>query len=89
MIKYIYATKNKKSGNFNMPTLHDFPKENAAEVFSISAKETPEQGKEAVKELEVYYLGTFDTKTAKVEQEIGYLIDLGAVLSDNGTSAKV
>lgn len=83
MIKTIFATKNKKSGNFNAPMFYDFPKENAAEVFTISAKETPAQGKEAVKELEVYYLGTLDTKTGVIVSEIEYIIDLGSVLNDN------
>ena len=87
MIKYIYATKNKLSGNFNVPTLYDIPKENAAEAFTISAKETPVQGKEAVKELEVYYLGIFDTKTGEIKMEKEYLIDLGAVLSGDGKQA--
>ena len=31
MTKYVYASKNKLSGNFNMPVLHDFPRENAVE----------------------------------------------------------
>ena len=82
MIKYVYCCKNKKSGNFNAPILQDFPKENAVEAYSISAKET---ASEAIKELELYYLGTFDTKTGVYDQkEKEYLIDLGAVL-DNGT----
>lgn len=84
MIKTIFATKNKKSGNFNIPMFYDFPKENAAEVFTISAQETPEQGKEAVKELEVYYLGTLDTKTGVIVSEPEYIIDLGSVLTDHG-----
>jgi hypothetical protein len=84
MIKTIFATKNKKSGNFNAPMFYDFPKENAAEVFTISAKETPDQGVEAVKELEVYYLGTLDTKTGAIVSEIEYIIDLGSVLTDHG-----
>ena len=88
MIKYIYATKNKLSGNFNVPMLYDIPKENAAEAFTISARETPAEGKAAVKELEVYYLGTFDTKTAEIVSEKEYLIDLGAVLSVDGGSEK-
>lgn len=86
MIKTIFATKNKKSGNFNAPMYYDFPKENAAEVFSVSAKETPEQGKEAVKELEVYYLGTLDTKTGVIVSDIEYIIDLGSVLNDNNAN---
>lgn len=81
MIKYVYTTKNKLSGNFNAPMLHDFPKDNAAEVFTISAKESQA---EQVKELEVYYLGTFDTKTGIFSSEVEYIIDLGSVLVDGG-----
>ena len=39
MIKYIYASKNKLSGNFNTPMLHDFPKEAACESFGASLAE--------------------------------------------------
>lgn len=85
MIKYMYATKNKLSGNFNMPVLHDFTQENAVEQFSISALENPT---EQIKELEVYYLGTFDTKTGKVENVVEYLVDLGAVIENGRTKDK-
>lgn len=79
MIKYIYASKNKLSGNFNTPILHDFPKEAAPEAFAISAKEAPKDAR--IGELEIYYLGTFDTKTGEIKQEQEYLIDLGSVLN--------
>lgn len=83
MIKYVYSSKNKLSGNFNMPVLQDFTKDNAAEQFSISALENPT---EQVKELEMYYLGTFDTKTGVFVNEVEFLVDLGAVL--NGREEK-
>lgn len=78
MIKYIYASKNKLSGNFNTPILHDFPKEAAPEAFAISAKEAPKDVR--IGELEIYYLGTFDTKTAEIKSEQEFLIDLGTVV---------
>ena len=78
MTKYIYASKNKLSGNFNTPILHDFPKEAAPEAFAISAKEAPKESR--IGELEIYYLGTFDTKTGEVKQEIEFLVDLGTVV---------
>lgn len=81
MKKYIYASKNVKSGNFNMPTLQDFPKENAAEAFEISFKETRKEAVEAMKELDVYYLGTFDTKTGKIcPEDPEFLVSGAAVL---------
>lgn len=78
MTKYVYASKNKLSGNFNMPTLHDFTKDNAVEQFSVSVLENRT---EQIKELEMYYLGTFDTKTGEFVQDIEFLVDLGAVLN--------
>lgn len=63
MKKYIYCSKNVKSGNFNQPQYYDFPEENAAEQFEISFKEARKEAVEAMKELDVYYLGYFDTKT--------------------------
>ena len=80
MTKYVYASKNKLSGNFNMPVLHDFPRENAVEQFTISALENPS---EQIKELEMYYLGTFDTKTGVFKQtDLCFLVDLGSVLNE-------
>ena len=69
MTKYVYATKNLKSGNFNKPDLQDFPPENAREVYEVSFKEAPVEQKGFIKELEIYYLGEFDTKTGKFDQE--------------------
>lgn len=77
MIKYVYTTKNKKSGNFNQPMLQDFDKDNAVEVYTISAQEA---NVEAVKELEVYYLGTFDTKTGIFSSLVEFIMDLGSVI---------
>lgn len=83
MTKYMYATKNVKSGNFNVPQLYDFVSENAAEVFEISFKETPKEGVEAVKELDVYYLGIFDTKTGLfVTSDPVFILSGSAVLGD-------
>lgn len=78
MTKFVYATKNKLSGNFNEPKFYDFEKDGAVEQFTISALENPS---EILKELEVYFLGTFDTKTGIFVSEVEYLIDLGAVLN--------
>lgn len=78
MTKYIYASKNKLSGNFNTPVLHDFPKDAAAEAFTISAKEA---NNAQVGELEIYYLGTFDTKSGVITQENEFIVDLGSVIN--------
>ena len=73
MIKYVYTTRNKLSGNFNSPLLYDIPKENAAEAFAISAKESKDP---LVAELEAYYLGTYDTKTGLFVNEQEFLISI-------------
>ena len=82
MIKYIYASKNKLSGNFNVPMFEDFEPEGAAERYSIAAVE---HSSEAVKELEMYFLGTFDTKTGVLVSSIDYLVDLGVVINGRET----
>lgn len=87
MIKYVYSTKNKLSGNFNAPQLQDFPKDNAAEVFTISAREA-KAAKDQLKELEVYYLGTFDSKTGAFTCEQEYILDLGSVIYDEQDGSK-
>ena len=51
MIKYIYSSKNVKSGNFNKPMLEDFGPENAKERYEVTFKETPSGAVEAAKEL--------------------------------------
>lgn len=86
MIKFIYATKNKLSANFNNPMFYDFDKDAARESFTISALETPAEGKKAIKELEVYFLGTFDTKLGVFVPDNDFIVDLGQVLElkENG-----
>ena len=77
MTKYIYASKNKLSGNFYEPKFYDFTTESAKEQFTITALESKDP---LIKELEVYYLGTFDTKTGLFVSEVEYLLDLGAII---------
>lgn len=78
MIKYVYATKNKLSGNFNTPLFYDFPVEAAAESFSITAKESPKEAR--LEELEVYYLGIYDTKSGEIKMDQQFIVDLGIVI---------
>ena len=90
MIKYIYASKNVKSGNFNTPMLYDFNADNARDAFEVSFKETPKEGVEAVKELDIYYLGTYDTKTGLFKQEeVVFIVSGASILGDtNGRERK-
>lgn len=82
MIKYVYASRNKKSGQYSDPAYHLFNKEDAVEVWTASAKETPDEMKERVKEVEMYYIGEFDTKTGLIKcvDEPEFIIDLGSVI---------
>ena len=83
MIKYVYASKNVKSGNFNVPILENFNEEAAKEAYEISFKEAAANAKEQLKELDIYYLGTFDTKTGLFMQvEPVFLVSGAAVLGD-------
>ena len=83
MIKHVYASKNVKSGNFNTPQLYDFNADAAREAFEISFKETPKEGVDAVKELDIYYLGTYDTKTGIFSQdEVTFIVSGAAVLGE-------
>lgn len=83
MIKYVYASKNVKSGNFNTPVLENFNEEAAKEAYEISFKEAGAGAKEQLKELDIYYLGTFDTKTGFFKQvEPVFLVSGAAVLGD-------
>ena len=84
MTKYVFASKNVKSGNFNVPQLYDFDKDSAKEAFEISMKETPAAGVEAVKELEIYYLGEFDTKSGLFSNNEPEYIVSGLEVLGNG-----
>lgn len=81
MIKYVYGFKNKKSGNFGDPRYEVLDKNNAVEAFTISAKEAPKESQTMMKELDLYYLGTFDTKSGKAELvDPEYLLSFESVI---------
>lgn len=82
MTKYLYATKNVKSGNFGQARYEDFPKEAAVEVYKVACDEAPEGDRLLFKELDVYYLGTFDTKTGKFEGDPEFLVSLASLIGD-------
>lgn len=80
MTNYVYAFKNKKSGNFNKPLFEVIPDEAALEAFTISVKEAPASQDEVLKELDLYYLGKFDTKSGVFEPvEPVFILDCGSV----------
>lgn len=67
MIKYVYGVKNILSSNFGNPQFEVLDKEQAIEAYTISAKEASGEARERMRELDLYYLGTFDTTTGKCE----------------------
>ena len=82
MIKYVYAFKNVLSGQFGNPVFEVIPESDAVEAYSAAAKEAVGQDKEKMKELDLYYLGTFDTKTCELKvAEPEFLVSLKEVLN--------
>lgn len=80
MILNVYATRNKKSGQFGKLDLQIMDKKQAVESYSISALEADEKSKILLKELDLYHVGTYDTATGKITgNDPELLLDLGAV----------
>lgn len=80
MILNVYATRNKKSGQFGKIDLQIMDKKTAIESYSISVLEADEKSKILLAELDLYYLGTYDTATGLIDDnKPELLIDLGAV----------
>lgn len=81
MKKYIYAFKNIKSGQFGTPVYEVIDNDQAVEAYTAAAKECPEQEKARNAELDLYYLGTFETKTGVSDLvEPIYLLSLKEVI---------
>lgn len=79
MILHVYATKNKKSGQFGKPDVQVMDHEQIKESYACSFLEAPEDQKVYLRELEVYSLGTYDTSSGVVSGEVVYLMDLGVL----------
>lgn len=79
MILQVYATKNKKSGQFGKPSVEVMKPEQIKESYTCSFLEAPEDQKKYLRELEVYKLGEYDTATGKIVADIVYLMDLGSI----------
>lgn len=79
MILNVYATKNKKSGQFGKPDVQVMNHEQIKESYTCSFLEAPENQKVLLRELEVYCLGTFNTDTGIIVAEITYLMDFGGL----------
>lgn len=83
MIMYLYATKNKKSGNFGKVSTEVYEPEKAVVIYSTSAKEAHEKEKVYLAELDLYTLGTIDTQTGVITSKVEFLFDIGTVYVGN------
>ena len=79
MMLNVYATRNKKSGQYGKPDVQVMSEEQIKESYTCSFLEAPEEQKLLLRELEVYKLGTYDTETGVIAAEVSYLMDLGAI----------
>lgn len=80
MILQVYATRNKKSGQFGKLDLQPYEDKVAIENYSTAYLEATEQSQTLLKELDLYHLGEYDTTTGKLKAiDPVLLLDLGAV----------
>ena len=80
MILNLYATKNKKSGQFGKIAVEVLDSKEILESYTCSFLEAPEDQRVYLRELEVYKLGCFDTATGSiVAQSPEFLLDLGTI----------
>lgn len=76
----IYATRNKKSGQYGKLDLNVMNEKQAKESYTISALEADEKSKVLLNELDLYHLGSYDTETGAITSITPvHLLDLGAV----------
>jgi len=80
MIMYLYATKNKKSGDFGKLSTELYNCDQIKDLYINSVKEAPEKQRVYLEELELYCLGSLDTQTGDIKSEKTFLIDLGSVV---------
>ena len=88
MILHVYATKNKKSGQFGKPSVEVLDEKEIKESYTCSFLEAPEDQKVYLRELDVYKLGEYNTETGEIVADIVYLMDLGS-LDGKGKEASV
>lgn len=80
MIMHLYASKNKKSGQFGKVTTELYSKEQIIELYAASVKEAAENEKVYLKELDVYCLGSLDTQTGVIVPEQTFILDVATLL---------
>ena len=80
MTLHLYATRNKKSGQYGKITAEVMDEKQAIESYSVSKLEAPKDQQVYLDELELYCLGTYDSATGKIDAgDPIFLLDLGAV----------
>lgn len=87
MIMHLYATKNKKSGNFGKVSTEIYKPEEAIAIYSTSAKEAQKNEQVYLAELDLYCLGTLDTETGIITAKVEYLFDIGTVYAGSEEKA--
>lgn len=86
MTCYLYATKNKKSGDFGKISTELYNRDQIKDLYINSVKEMPKDKQSLMSELELYSVGFIDTKTGVVTPQVEFLLDLGCVVYEQGTS---
>ena len=81
MILNVYATRNKKSGQFSAKIdIQIFDEKEAIENYSVAKLEATKEMQVLFDELELYRLGSYDTETGKLMPvDPIFLLDLAAV----------
>lgn len=76
----LYATRNKKSGQYGKIAVEVLDSKQIVESYACSFKEAPEDQKILLKELEVYKLGEYDSATGVIVAVTPeFLLDLGSI----------
>lgn len=76
----IYATRNKKSGQYGKPSVEVMASEQIKESYTCSFLEAPEDQKKYLRELEVYKLGEYDSTTGEIVAATPeFIMDLGSI----------
>lgn len=81
MILYLYASRNKKSGQFGKQvTCELYEKDQISQLYAASVKEASENDKVYLRELEVYCLGLLNTETGDIKPEKTFILDVATLL---------
>ena len=80
MIMYLYASKNKKSGQFGKLTTELYTKDQISQLYATSVKEAAENERVYLRELEVFCLGQLNTETGEIVPERTFVLDVATLI---------